>query len=430
MNRFNSDSQLKYASAALYVINASTGEVVFDQNSTMGLAPASTEKIITAATAFEILGSDYTFDTKFGIVNTSTGKSLYIEPSGDPSLGSWRWNETKENVFLERLKKALQSKGISQLESVIINMSRWGDETISDGWIWQDIGNYYGASSVALNWRENQFDLVLKSGANIGDAVSVVKTTPYLYDYNIVSKATAAGKESGDNSSLYQPSMGGKDGILTGTIPLGQNAFVISGSMYNPTHQFVNTVIDYLKGTVEFKTKEWSTVQKPATNVEWFFTNSSPKMDSLVFWFLRKSINLYGETFAKTLALNKNGKTTTDDGISVIQNHWQRRGVDRDELHLQDGSGLAPQNRVTAHAEVTVLKYAKTRPWFNAYYEAFPTYNEMKMKSGTINRVKGFTGYQKSKDGKEYIFSFLVNNYSGSQYSLIRKMYEVLDVLK
>ena len=52
------------------------------------------------------------------------------------------------------------------------------------------------------------------------------------------------------------------------------------------------------------------------------------------------------------------------------------------------------------------------------------------MKSGTINRVKGFSGYQQSKEGNQYLFSMLVNNYSGSQYSLIKKMYKVLDELK
>jgi D-alanyl-D-alanine carboxypeptidase/D-alanyl-D-alanine-endopeptidase (penicillin-binding protein 4) len=54
--RFESDSQLRHALISLYVINAKTGEVVFDKNSQIGLAPASTQKIITAATAFELLG--------------------------------------------------------------------------------------------------------------------------------------------------------------------------------------------------------------------------------------------------------------------------------------------------------------------------------------------------------------------------------------
>jgi D-alanyl-D-alanine carboxypeptidase/D-alanyl-D-alanine-endopeptidase (penicillin-binding protein 4) len=54
----------------------------------------------------------------------------------------------------------------------------------------------------------------------------------------------------------------------------------------------------------------------------------------------------------------------------------------------------------------------------------------MKMKSGTINGVKSFCGYQKSESGAEYIFSFLVNNYNGLSSAVVRKMYKVLDELK
>jgi len=54
----------------------------------------------------------------------------------------------------------------------------------------------------------------------------------------------------------------------------------------------------------------------------------------------------------------------------------------------------------------------------------------MSMKSGTIKNVKGFAGYYTSANGKTYIFSFLVNNYSGSASALVRKMYLVLDGLK
>src|SRR5215207_3084185 len=62
--RFESDSQLKHAISSLYVIDATTGQVVFDKNSQVGLAPASTQKIITAATAFELLGKEYRYKTE------------------------------------------------------------------------------------------------------------------------------------------------------------------------------------------------------------------------------------------------------------------------------------------------------------------------------------------------------------------------------
>ena len=430
MDAFNADAQLKYALSSLYVIDASTGNVVFDQNSKVGMATASTEKIVTAATAFDILGAGYRYETRFGIVHTPKGKCLYINPSGDPSLASWRWNETKDTAFLARLKNALRAEGVKELNSVLIYTGKWGEETIPEGWIWQDLGNYYGAGAQALNWRENQFDLVLKSGTALGSAVSVVKTVPYLYDYRITSLATAGEKNSGDNSILFYPSMGRQSGLLTGTIPAGQNGFVVSGSVYDPANQFVKTVINSLKGTVRFSNTAVTATSQEAKEVKWFYTNSSPELSKIIYWFLRKSINLYGEALLRTVGLNRKGMATTDNGIAAIQEHWKTRGVDVDELHLYDGSGLSPQNRITTRAQVTILNYAREQSWFADYYEGFPLYNDMKMKSGTINRVKGFTGYQKSKAGKEYIFSFVVNNYNGSQLSLIRKMYQVLDQLK
>ena len=63
--KFEADSQLNHASVSLYIIDANTGEVVFDKNSRVGLAPASTQKIITSVSAFELLGADYSYQTMF-----------------------------------------------------------------------------------------------------------------------------------------------------------------------------------------------------------------------------------------------------------------------------------------------------------------------------------------------------------------------------
>src|SRR5690606_39240231 len=131
-------------------------------------------------------------------------------------------------------------------------------------------------------------------------------------------------------------------------------------------------------------------------NVDWLYTHVSPPLSKIIYWFLRKSVNLYGEALLRTIALKVKGVANTWDGIHVLQQHWSDKGIDKEELHLYDGSGLSPQNRITPHAEVMVLKYAKEQPWYTEFYEALPIYNDMKMKSGTIHRVKGFTGYQKS----------------------------------
>ena len=160
---FEKDSQLKHAISSLYVIDANTGQVVFDKNSQIGLAPASTQKIITSVTAFELLGKDYRYKTDFYLSEKVGSNSIiYIEPSGDPTLGSWRWEQTKEANVLHRITEAIRKQGRKISWPIIINAEGWNTESIPDGWIWQDIGNYYGAGANVLNWRENQFDLHIK----------------------------------------------------------------------------------------------------------------------------------------------------------------------------------------------------------------------------------------------------------------------------
>src|SRR5258708_18908916 len=177
--QFEADSQMRHAISSLYIINAKTGEVVFDKNSQIGLAGASTQKIITAATAFELLGKDYKYKTEIGFEKKDKAV-LGIMPSGDPTFGSWRWDSTKEEKILNEIVSNIVKSKIKEFSGINVIPGFKESETIPDGWIWQDIGNYYGAGSGILNWRENQFDLILKSGKNIGDPVSIVATYPKL----------------------------------------------------------------------------------------------------------------------------------------------------------------------------------------------------------------------------------------------------------
>ena len=95
-----------------------------------------------------------------------------------------------------------------------------------------------------------------------------------------------------------------------------------------------------------------------------------------------------------------------------------------------DGSGLSPQNRITSHALVKVLQFAKSREWYRSFYQALPTFNGMKLKSGSMGGARSFAGYHTSTAGKEYIVAIIVNNYDGSSGEIVKKMYKVLDVLK
>ncbi len=428
---FEKDSQLSSGISSLYVLDAKTGKVVFEKNAKLGMAPASTQKIITSASAYELLGKDFRYKTEFGYTGKLEGTALkgniLVRPSGDPTLGSWRWNNTKEDAVLNRITAAYKKTGIKSHWGIYVDQKNWDSETIPDGWIWQDIGNYYGAGATGINWRENQFDIVLQSSGELGSSVKVVNTIPAVYKYLIHSKVTAAAKGTGDNAYVYYPLQQGV-GIVRGTIPIGEKAFTISAASPDAKRWFSDrlgqTFLQMGGGEVHHDDPPLTTPQKI------IHTETSPPLDSIIYWFNKKSINLYGEALVKTIAYQKKGIGDTDEGVSLIKNFWKSKGLDDKGLNIVDGSGLSPLNRVTTQAQVFILQYAKKQAWFSGFYFSLPEYNGMKMKSGTIRGAKGFCGYHISKDGNEYIFSFLVNNYNGSASAIVRKMYNVLDVLK
>jgi D-alanyl-D-alanine carboxypeptidase/D-alanyl-D-alanine-endopeptidase (penicillin-binding protein 4) len=434
--QFESNGQLKHAISSLYVIDAATGKVIFDKNSSIGMAPASTQKVITAVTAFELLEKDYRYRTEFfydgEIRDSFLIGEIIVKGSGDPTLGSWRYPATKTgsigSAFVKSLHKLKIYKQRGGLNGIVDQFS----SNIPDGWIWQDIGNYYGAASYGLNWNENQYDLILSPGKKEGDSVKMVRTEPEMTN-EFINELKSGPKNSSDEGYIYFVP-GSNISYVKGTIPCCADSFTISGSAPDGNYFTLSSLEDILKQN-GFKednrvTHFYLLNSDNKVNLKELFTHYSPPLDSIIYWLLKKSINLYGEALVKTIACEKKGYGATETGINIIKDFWKQKGIDPLELNLYDGSGLSPLNRVTTHAQVEILKYAKKQSWFRYFYNALPEFNGMKMKSGTISDVKGFCGYQQSKDGKEYIFSFIVNNYNGPSLSLVNKMYKVLDILK
>lgn len=428
------DEQMKHALMALYIVETKTGRPVYELNEETGVAPASTQKVITSAAALSLLSEHYQYttevfydgDIKQGILSGS----LHIVGHGDPTLGSWRFKGRKENDFVYTIITALKAKGIKSIRGgVYCHNGDFETQTLPGGWIWDDIGNYYGAGIAAVNWHENQYDLYLKPGKNTGDTGGIIKTQPALYNVHLTSEVTTGAAGSGDNGYIYLPPYA-NEGFVRGTIPAGPPSFTISGSIPDPALHLATLTAEQLKknnievsGTSRVLNGSQPVIGAGQELLSWY----SPSLDTIVYHFLQKSINLYGEALLKTMAYIKYGKGSTEKGIELLQQFWKERGIDKDALNILDGSGLSPQNRVTAKALVSVLQYAKDQSWFKSFYAGLPTYNNMKMKSGSIGGSRAFTGYHTSRQGTQYTFAIVINNYSGSSSAIVQKMYKVLN---
>lgn len=437
VQEFEKDSQMRHAIIGLAVLDAKTGKLLYGRNEQVGLAPASTQKILTSIASFELLGKDYKYKTRLAyngkIKDGVLDGHIVIIGSGDPTLGSWRFAGTKDTVVRTQWIEAVKRAGIKQIEGFCTtNESAFSHQAIPDGWIWQDIGNYYGAGAYQLNWKENQFDVMLRSGDKIGDSVWVVNEEKVFSNGNYVNELKAAAKGTGDNAYVYLGTAPDRKVLLAGSIPAGEKNFSISAAYADPARELIYDFMFELAGnsiqssppcTGDCILHNYD--KEELSKLKYFHTYYSPPLDSINYYFMRRSINLYGEALIKTIAYEKAGWGSTDTGVRIVRDFWANRGIDKAAINIIDGSGLSPQNRVTADALAKALHFAKGRPWFASFYESMPTYNNMKLKSGSIGGARAFAGYH-----NEYIVSIIVNNYAGSAGEMVKKMYRVLDVLK
>jgi len=438
------DPQFKHAILSMYVVDSKTGKTVFAKNEEMGMAPASCQKVITSASAFELLGNNFHYTTYIGKDKQSDNRydagCLFITGSGDPTLGSWRWNSTSDTAVFAKILSVLRKQNIFSFEEhLVVQDNLYGFTPTPDGWIWQDMGNYYGAACFGFNWHENQYDLRLQPAAKAA-LTRIAATKPELPGTSFKNMITTGAGGSGDNGYIY--SVPFSTLILTkGTIPSQPGAFTISGSMPDPSAVFKKDLFDFLfNNKITFKGNHFSSKAAAIENRPLHEASTiidsivSPSLDSMNYWFLKRSINLYGEAFLKSLVPKKTGALPGDEtytkAIEIVKNFWKDKGIEPAALNIIDGSGLSTGNRVTTNALVTVMQYARSRPWFASFYFDLPEMNGIKMKDGYINGVRSYTGYIKSKTGAEYTFSFIVNNFDGSPGTVREKMWKVLDILK
>jgi D-alanyl-D-alanine carboxypeptidase/D-alanyl-D-alanine-endopeptidase (penicillin-binding protein 4) len=438
---FEQDKQLNYGISSLAVINASTGELIFSKNGTTGLAPASTLKTITAATALALLGENFTWETILGysgdiVQGTLTG-DLILKGGGDPTLGCSRYAQTTKNVLFEKWINAIRQTGIKKINGrVLVDDRLFGTQTLPEGWIWQDIGNYFGAGASSVSWNENQFGLIFQPAATTGSPTKLLHSEPQIPYLKIINEVKTGEPGSGDN--VYAYSAPYSDIIyLRGTYASDLKKTILI-SIPDPAFEIAFRLQDTLKQLGIQTTNTPSTARRliadhiqVADSCRIISVHQSPRLKQVIDPFNQKSINLYGEILIKTLAWKQGRTISTAEGVNIVKDYWTNKlGININAMNITDGSGLSPATRITTESIAKILASAKNEPWFNTLYQSLPINNNMKMKSGSIHDVLAYAGYQPNVNGTFLAFSFIINNYNGNTALIRQKMFSVLNTLK
>lgn len=444
---FAKDTSYRQANISFTLLDVKMGKLLFEQNKNVMLAPASTLKTFTTASALHYLGEDFRYETKVtfkGAIQNKRAKGiLKIYGSGDPSFGSDRFGETKPEAIKKAILDAMRAKGIDAFSGQIeIVTGLFSDMPINPGWLDEDIGNYYGAGVYALNWKENKFELNLvptKTGFE-------VSSTNAGYDIKkdfcleLTHKDGATTEEAFAFVEKDKPCMYVIRGVLSKETPTHNMQL----ARLHPDQDFKQELTSYLKreiNMVEEKIEPSGTTEIELTTIY------SPPLKQLVYWCNQKSLNLYAESFCKTISLLKKHNFKTPyvfprsladtflqgswlSGIYQMKAFASQLGLNANEIQLLDGSGLAPINRITTNVMANLLRQYTKQSFFSTFYESLPSINGLRMKSGYIGGTRSYAGYIKLSDSSEACFAFVVNNYSCSPKQVKLKMFQILDIVK
>ena len=114
------------------VLNATTGEVLFDRAAGTGAATASVMKTLIAATALKVLGPDYQFSTK--VYAGSGDGTVVLVGGGDPTLsagGNSVYTEAPQLSDLAAQVAGARKADAPPITGIILDATMWNN---SDSW--------------------------------------------------------------------------------------------------------------------------------------------------------------------------------------------------------------------------------------------------------------------------------------------------------
>lgn len=450
INNLNNDEALKHGIWGLCVIDADSGNVIASNLPDKSVIPASTLKVLTTGAAMGLLGKDYRYTTYIeydGEFDKTTGVisgNLYIRGTGDPTLESSAFPMLLGDTVSEFQSLGLRLKrmGVNKINGMIIgDQSLFSDNPLPDGWSWGDLGQYYGAGTSALAYKDNK--VVLHYNTTKGDTAKLTSVVPQPRNANYHSFVTCEGAK--DEAYVYGAPYG-SDFRIYGSIPKGKADYEVEAAHPQPALQCAVDLKEMLNSfgittgeariyTQEDRAKD-KTVRKQLT------TLTSPKLSDIIVHVNKKSDNVYAEQLLRTLGAVKGSGGTTEGGTAVVKSYWQSQGVDVSGMNLTDGSGLSRSNLVTTRQMATVLYKICKMPWFKEFDASLPVAgkegsmtslckgtcaeNNLRAKTGYINRARGYAGYVKTKSGKLVAFSLLANNYTCTPTEMKKKLEKVM----
>ena len=350
-------AEIAVGSAACYRVEVDRLGVIVD-DAGPAVIPASTQKLMVAAVALDVLGTDFTFVTEAVALGSPGGPSLdrlWLVGGGDPVLSTPAWIDTlSSRTFYQGLTGSL-----TPLTKLADDIVAAGVVEIPGGIVGD--GSRYSTPRYVASWPESYRTEIGPLGALVVDdgfdpATARPVADPALATAQALTELlTARGVTMGPSSTGDAPT----DGVAVATL-------------------------------------------------------ASAPLDALVTTMLSASDNGTAEALALALDVAGGGSGTTEGGVEVIAARLDALGVDLAGVVLADASGLSRDNRATCGALLGTLALgsrpgllpvaegtaiAAARGTLADRFVGTALAGRLYAKTGSLNGVAGLVGLFDPADG-------------------------------
>lgn len=405
-------------------------ERLFELNPSALLVPASVAKLVTAASAAEAVGWDFTFSTTLRatgpVVDGVLTGDLLVVGSGDPAIGGRAGDDLQ--IWVD----ALKASGLRRIEGRIIG----DDDALEEprpqlAWSWDDLGYTTGALFGALNLNENRMTVTVEGGTQDGSPASL-SVEPGAAHRPLLNRVVTT---TGMPQFVWPEQRPGEVSLtIAGAVRPNGGPVRLSVSVGNPTLWFAGALRDRLVRSgieVAGDAADVDDVQPPPDRAAstLLYTYRSRPLSAIVQTMLKDSVNLYGEAVMRLNAAPGSG-ATNDAALEGLRQRVAAWGLPPDAQQLVDGSGLSRRDVVSPEALYVLLRRMQDPTGRSPFVAGLPVAGvdgslvarmkrtpaegNVRAKTGTMNNVRTLAGYVTTRDGEHLAFVIMANNFEGT----------------
>ncbi len=452
VEQLKTTDELKEAVWGIKAVKAGGGTVA-EFNSGTRMMPASNVKVFTTGLALNELGSDYRFKTRLaytGSIEDGVLKGdLYIVGGGDPTIGARDSVAFALQKTFSDWEKLVKAAGIRSIEGRIVGDGRWLDcEPQNFSWQLEDAATGDGAVMSGLSFGDGLQAFTVAPGAAVGSPVKVTAVFPETPWMSWTHTAVTGAADSGDQL-YYACTDLAPVASMTGSLALGtaskritcNNPFGALTCAFYFYRYLENVGIVASDGPADIdssgRLRDFagdgaelpSAVSQEA--LHFIGESLSPTLKDIIRQTNGQSDNYYAEALLRILAKERTGSARFESCQSARDAAFARLGVTgADRVQFYDGSGLARKNYITPDFTVRFLTAMSKTASYKDYLASLPQAGvgtlasrlrsapeavraRVRMKSGSMNGVRCFSGYILASDGKPentIVFSIMTNN--------------------